>query len=196
MLHVQLNQSHQTDRSDADTLLDLHELWHELTVSSDSIHCIILTGYNKQFYATADEQIKTHPDLLEKTLLAMTNCPIPIITAMEGTVSCGGLDLALASDFSIATRNTNFIQTQALIPITQQQLINSIGLRRGKQLIFTGESFDAKQALAWGIINQIVTIKDLLSTAMQLGKQIINHWPIRSKQIKLALLNDSNQELG
>ena len=89
----------------------------------------------------------------------MTDCPIPMIAAVNGAAFGGGLEMALAADFIYAATSARFALTETSLGIMPgaggtQNLPRACGVRRAKEIIFTAESFNAQQALEWGIVNQ------------------------------------------
>ena len=59
-------------------------------------------------------------------------------------------------------------------------------MRRAKQLLFTGASFDAEQALQWGLVNEVVEPGQALARAMAIGQEIVAAAPLSVRYTKLA----------
>lgn len=105
---------------------------------------------------------------------AVANVRIPVIAAVNGIAMTGGLELLLACDFAIASRTARFADTHArlgLLPMwgLSQRLPARIGTARAKQLSLTGEFIDAEQALAWGLVNEVVAPEDLFGRALAIA---------------------------
>ncbi len=187
---------------------DLYELWHEISQENDGIRCVVLTGSGtKAFCAGADLKERNNlsrdvwreqHSFLEKAAITMLKCPIPIISAVNGAAFGGGLELVLLSDFAYACRAATFGQSETklgLMPgmMGTQLLQRAVGLRRAKQLMFTGETFTAKQASEWGLINEVTTAKALLETAIETANRIAANAPIAVRYCKKAVLASLEQ---
>ena len=95
---------------------------------------------------------------------AILNCPTPIIGVINGAAYGGGCELVAAVDFAYVAEGAKFAQTEVKFGIIPgaggtQTLARAIGERRAKELILTGQVFDADQALDWGLANTIYLLK-------------------------------------
>ena len=101
----------------------------------------------------------------------------PIIGAINGAAVTGGLELALACDFLIASERARFADTHARVGVMPGwgltvALPQAVGLRRAKQMSFTGNYVDATTALSWGLVNEVVAHEQLVARARQLAIDI------------------------
>jgi enoyl-CoA hydratase len=101
----------------------------------------------------------------------------PIIGAINGATVTGGLELALACDFLIASERARFADTHARVGVLPGwgltiELPAAIGLRRAKQMSLTGNYIDAPTALAWGLVNEVVTHELLLARAREIALDV------------------------
>jgi enoyl-CoA hydratase len=101
----------------------------------------------------------------------------PLIGAVNGAAVTGGLEVALACDFLIASERARFADTHARVGIQPGWgltvlLPQWIGFPRARQMSTTGNFVDATTALAWGLVNQVVAHEDLVSTAQALARDI------------------------
>ena len=179
----------------------LKNFWQDLFIKSDDLRCIILTGAGDAFCAGADLKARKNLSLiewrmqhrvLEQAILAMLDCPIPIIAAVNGAAFGGGLELMMCCDFAYAVEDATFSQSEVkwgLMPgaTGTQQLPRTVGLSRAKELAFTGRIFDAKTAHAWGMINQVVSSNQLLDHVIDVAKQIAENAPLAIQQVKKAM---------
>ena len=163
--------------------------------------CIIITGAPPAFCAGADLKVRKDLDtktwmeqhsILQQAMRAMIECPIPLIAAVNGAAFGGGLELTLACDFAYASENAKFAQSETKLGIIPgamgtQNLPRACGARRAKELCFTGNSFSAKEAYEWGIINTIYSEDDLLAQTLETAKQIAANAPIANRQAKKAI---------
>jgi len=113
----------------------------------------------------------------ENPVLAIQQCPKPVIGAINGVAITGGFELALACDVLIASTNARFADTHARVGIMpgwglSQKLSRIIGVYRAKELSLTGNFLDAQTALDWGLVNRVVAPEDLMPTAMKLAEDM------------------------
>ena len=125
--------------------------------------------------------------------------PIPVIAMVNGMSFGGGLEVALACDFRIASENAAFGQLEILLGVMPssggtQRLPRLIGSGRARQMIFTGEILSAEEALRVGLVNQVVPLPDLRSTVLGIAEEIARNGCISLQMAKKALL--MSQEVG
>jgi enoyl-CoA hydratase len=182
-------------------MTELSQLWGELLKDSKQVRCIILTGEGQAFSAGADlkerkelplDRWKTQHAVLVDAIKTMLQCPWPIIAAVNGAAFGGGLELVLASDFSFASTHATFGQSEVkigLIPgaLGTQHLPRVVGLPRAKELIFTGRTISAKEALTWGIVNQLFEPDQLMNEVLKMAEAIAKNAPLAVKEAKKAL---------
>jgi enoyl-CoA hydratase len=162
------------------------------------VRAIILTGTDPAFCAGLDLKelgsgllsAEVAPDAPEPTDAAASGArrwrgPIPptrtpIIGAVNGVAVTGGLELALACDLLIASERARFADTHARVGIMpgwglSVLLPRAVGLRRAKQMSLTGNYVDADEALAWGLVNDVVAHETLLDTCAALAADIASN---------------------
>ncbi len=166
--------------------------WQTMHKNLKNIRCIIIIGKAPAFCAGADlkerlalnlSEWKSQHAILRKAMLSMLDCPIPIIAAVNGAAFGGGLELVLASDFAYAASTAIFSQSEVKIGIIPgalgtQHLPRAVGLNRAKELTFTGRSFSAEEACAWGLVNQICDEAILLKTVLTTAQHICDNAPL------------------
>ncbi|MDA8098739.1 MAG: enoyl-CoA hydratase/isomerase family protein [Nitrospiraceae bacterium] len=87
--------------------------------------------------------------------------PVPVIAAVKGETTGAGLGLALAADIRIASSDAVFSFPEVrlgLPPVfgASQRLYKTVGVGRAKELLFTGRTVDAEEALRIGLVNKVV----------------------------------------
>jgi len=202
ILLVTLNRPLVRNALNSEMMSDLFRLWRELYVRCDGISCVILTGKgDKAFCAGADLKERNTIDtetwlqqhaVLEQAMGSMLDCPVPIIAAVNGAAFGGGLELVLACDFAYASSQASFAFPEAKIGIIPgamgtQRFPEACGLRRAKELCFTGSSFTAAQACEWGIINKVCEPADLMQEVLSVASKIVSNAPLAVRQVKKAL---------
>jgi 2-(1,2-epoxy-1,2-dihydrophenyl)acetyl-CoA isomerase len=106
----------------------------------------------------------------------MRQLPKPIIAAVNGVAAGAGMSLAMACDFRIAAESASFLQAfvkVGLIPDSGStwMLPRLVGMTRALDLMLTGRKIDAREALSIGLVNQVVTDAELMSTARQIASE-------------------------
>lgn len=101
----------------------------------------------------------------------------PLIGAVNGFAITGGLEIALACDFLIASENAKFADTHTRVGLQPWWgltvlLPQAIGVRRAREMSATGNFIDAHRAMEWGLVNRVVPHDQLMETAHQLAVDI------------------------
>ena len=181
---------------------ELVAVFGALEADPQAWRCVVLTASGERvFCGGADLKERdgmTHADfdrqhyLFERMARALHDCPVPLVAAVNGSAVAGGLELALACDFIIASDRAKFGFLEVKRGIMPggggtQQLPRTIGMRRAKELIMTGDALDAHQALAWGLVNHIYPPETVLAEALKVAGKIMANAPIAVKQAKKAM---------
>src|SRR5271154_4210314 len=173
------------------------------TVRGDStVRVLIITGAgDRAFVAGADIAAMAEMGVSEglefrrlghAVMSAIEDLPIPVIAAVNGFALGGGLELALACDLIVASEKARFGQPEinlGLIPGFggTQRLPHRIGHNKARELIMTGDMFDAKTALELGLVNQVIAPDALIETARKLAEKIAGKSAVALRQAKAAL---------
>jgi len=131
----------------------------------------------------------------------LADAPYPTIAAIRGYALGGGLQLALACDLRIAARGTKLAMPEhkyGLLPDLggTYWLPRIVGPAKAKELIFTGETIDADEALRIGLVNRLVEEADLETAATALAEKIAGQPPIAVRGSKRAVDQALVQSLG
>ena len=138
---------------------------------------------------------------LQDAFTWLADAPYPTIAAIRGYALGGGLQLALACDLRIAARGTKLALPEhkyGLLPDLggTYWLPRIVGPAKAKELIFTGETIDADEALRIGLVNRLVEDDDLEAAATALAEQIAGQPPIAVRGSKRAVDKAGRQSLG
>lgn len=173
-------------------------------------HAVILTGAGRHFCAGADlkerkgmTQAQWHEQhhAFELALQALLDCPCPVIAAVGGAAYGGGLELALACDFIYAADGARFALSETTLGIIPgmggtQNLPRAVGMRRAKELIFTGRPFSAAEAERWGMVNRICAPTTLLEETLATARMIAANAPLAIKAAKNAVQQGGHLSLA
>ncbi len=113
----------------------------------------------------------------------------PLIGAINGVAITGGFELALNCDFLVASEHAKFGDTHARVGVMPGWgltvlLPQAIGVRRAREMSFTGNFMLADEALAFGLVNHVVAHADLMPTARQLALDMIGNDQPGVRQIR------------
>ncbi len=151
------------------------------------IKVIILKGEGRAFCAGADvkeqtipkteEEKREHVRRLQNTAQFVRDLGKPIIAAVHGYALGAGCEYAMICDIRIAAEGAKFGFPEASVgaPVTTagtQILPRLVGLGRAKELIFTSEMIDAKEAERIGLVNKVVPLAELEKTSVDMAKKI------------------------
>ena len=112
----------------------------------------------------------------------------PIIGAINGVAVTGGLELALACDFLVASDRARFADTHARVGVMPGWgltvlLPEAIGVRRAREMSLTGNYIDAELAADWGLVNHVITHRDLLGFCHRMAADIVSNDPDGVRQM-------------
>ena len=118
--------------------------------------------------------------------------PIPVIAAINGFALGGGCEIAMSCDIRICSENAIFGQPEVGLGITPgfggtQRLTRIVGPGMAKQMIFTGQTINAKEALRIGLVNEIYPQSELLAKAKKIAENIGKNIPHAVKNSKEAI---------
>jgi enoyl-CoA hydratase len=113
----------------------------------------------------------------------------PLIGAVNGVAITGGFELALNCDFLIASEHAKFGDTHSRVGIMPGWgltvlLPQAIGVRRAREMSFTGNFMLADEALAFGLVNHVVSHADLIPFTRQIALDIIGNEQDGVRQIR------------
>jgi enoyl-CoA hydratase len=167
-----------------------------------AVRCVILTGAGeKAFVAGGDlsamqamgvEQARRFSELGRRLADRMETLAAPIIAAVNGFALGGGLELALACDFILASVNAKLGQPEVNVGVLPgfggtQRLARRVGIARARQLIYTGDPLAAEDARAWGLVNEVLPAADLLARARAVAEKIAARAPLAVVAAKRAM---------
>lgn len=113
----------------------------------------------------------------------------PLIGAVNGVAVTGGFELALNCDFLVASERAKFGDTHARVGIMPGWglavlLPQAIGVRRAREMSFTGNFMDAGEALEFGLVNRVVPHDQLLQTARTIAADIVGNDQAALRQLR------------
>jgi enoyl-CoA hydratase len=118
--------------------------------------------------------------------------PVPVIAVLKGETTGAGLGLALAADIRIASSDAVFSFPEARVGLpplfgSSQRLYKTVGVGRAKELLFTGRTVDADEALRIGLVNSVVPVDALDEEAERLAARIAGNSLSSLRSIKMLI---------
>jgi enoyl-CoA hydratase len=193
---------------DAETLRELLRCVRD--IRRGGLRCLVITGSGeKAFVAGADIAAMSQMTVVEardfarlgqRLAAALEDLSIPVIAAVNGFALGGGMELAMACDFVVASETARFGQPEINLGIIPgfggtQRLARRVGAPRAREMIYGGEMIDAETARQWGIVNRVVKADELLPEARKLARQLAAKAPVALEQAKHAINIGLNLDL-
>jgi enoyl-CoA hydratase len=124
----------------------------------------------------------------------------PIIAAINGLAIGGGVELSLMCDISFAATSASFAfaeVTRGLLPGNggTQRLTRRIGRSRALEMILSGRTVLADEALAMGLVDHVVAADQLLERAVALAQRIASNAPVAVRMAKAAIVRGEDMSL-
>jgi Enoyl-CoA hydratase/carnithine racemase len=198
-----LNRENALNALNSQVLSEIREAIREL-IQDSRMRGVIITGKGeKAFCAGADitEMKGLSFDAAEefarkghKTMNMIAGSDLISIAAINGYALGGGLELALACDIRIASKNAKFGLPETglgLIPGFggTQRLPRIVGRGLALEIILTGEHIDAERALMIGLVNHVVDLSELLPKAEELMNKMLKHKGIEAQKVARWLVH-------
>jgi enoyl-CoA hydratase len=177
----------------------LAEIFRALA-ADNRVRSIVLTGDEQCFVAGADirEFAQTSPVQMylrhtEYLWDAIARCPKPVIAAVNGFALGGGCELAMHCDIIVAGQSARFGQPEVKLGLMPgaggtQRLIRAVGKFQAMRIALTGCLVPAPEALAMGMVSEVVSDDRTLPRALELAAQIAELPPLAVAQIKEVML--------
>ena len=165
--------------------------------ADDGVRVIVLTGAGEAFTAGGDiagflEAEPEHLSRLAWNVAAPERCPKPVVARLRGYAFGVGLELALACDFRIAADDVELALPEiklGMIPGSggTQRLARLIGLGRAKNAIMRGRRIAAQEALALGLVTEVVPVAELDRAVARLTEELTALSPLALAVAKRVL---------
>ncbi|PXY20724.1 enoyl-CoA hydratase/isomerase family protein [Prauserella muralis] len=165
------------------------------------VRAVILYGGEKTFAGGADIKemaAKSYVEMsafgaeLSQSLTTIAEIPKPTVAAITGYALGGGLELALTADRRIAGDNVKVGQPEIQLGIIPgaggtQRLARLVGPSKAKDLVFTGRFVKAEEALAMGLVDEVVAPDDVYAAAHAWAAQFANGPAVALRAAKAAI---------
>ncbi|WP_349741618.1 enoyl-CoA hydratase-related protein [Roseateles cavernae] len=169
-------------------------------IADPRVRVIVLAGAGKAFSAGADiqwmkraseatrewnlEDARGFAGMLHK----IASCPKPTIARVQGLALGGGVGLAVACDIAVASAEAKFAVSEArfgILPaVIGPYVINAVGPRQAKRLALTASRIGAEQALAMGMVHEVVALDELDGAIKRWVDELLANGPAAQGEIK------------
>jgi 2-(1,2-epoxy-1,2-dihydrophenyl)acetyl-CoA isomerase len=182
-----------------------------LRIEGDAaIRAVVLTGAGKMFCAGGDLAAFAAAGAGARSLLLqmtgdlhlaisrLSRNPAPVLGAINGTAAGAGFSLVMLCDMAISARSAVYTMAYTKAGLSPDGsstyfMPRKIGDRRARELMLTNRVLSAEEALAWGVVNEVVEDDQVLATTLKLAHKLAAGPTEAFGQVK-ALLNGSFEQ--
>lgn len=197
---LSINRPEALNALNSNVLKELDEAIDMIEVD-EKVHILIITGEGRAFVAGADIGEMKDMNILEARRFAEKGLKVfrkielmekPVIAAVNGFALGGGCELSMCCDIRIASEKAKFGQPEVGLGIIAgfagtQRLARLVGIGKAKELIFTSEMIDAKEAYEIGLVNKVVPAEKLMEVSMNMAEKITKNGQIAVRFAKTAI---------
>jgi enoyl-CoA hydratase len=186
---------------DKDILAEMNKTVSEVHGSQADLRVVLFTAKGRNFSTGIDysamakmtkEEAGHFAEIGYSLLKHIEAMPVPVIAVVKGETTGAGLGLALAADIRIASSDAVFSFPEARLGMppmfgSSQRLYKTVGVGRAKELLFTGRTVDADEALRIGLVNAVVPVDALDAEAERLAVRIAGNSLSSLRSIKMLI---------
>lgn len=202
------------ERRNAFRPLTVEEMRRALQDARDdsSIGVVILTGEGDlAFCSGGDQKIRGEAGYSDEGGVERLNvldfqreirtCPKPVIAMVAGWAVGGGHVLHVMCDLTIAAENAKFGQTGPRVGsfdggFGASYLARIVGQKKAREIWFLCRTYDAREALAMGLVNAVVPLEDLEVETVKWCREILEKSPLAIRCLKAAMNADCDGQAG
>jgi len=196
--YITINRPEVMNAMDADVYAELSKAWIDVRDNPDVWVAIVTGAGEKAFTAGADLKsfIPRRPEkadffLTQRNMILNRGLEVwkPIIAAVNGYCLAGGVTLLFATDIRIAAEHAVFEISEVKRGILPgnggtQRALKQLPYAIAMEMILLGRRLTAQEALAYGLINRVVPMKDLMPAAEQCAQKLCENGPLALRAIK------------
>mgnify|MGYP001319862932 CR=1 FL=1 len=205
---ITLNRPNHMNAISIKMLNELNHLMDAMTENTD-IAAVIITGGDKCFAAGADIQQVSRLDtpvaahvfvsLAQIVMEKIEKFKMPVIAAINGIAFGGGCELTLACDIRLASEDALFALPEIKIGVIPggggtQRLPRLIGGGRAREMLFSGDPIDAREAYRIGLVNRVFSADSLMYEAQKMAVKFAGQPRLAMEANKAAVLTGMNMD--
>ncbi|MGM0635735.1 MAG: enoyl-CoA hydratase/isomerase family protein [Bacteroidota bacterium] len=188
--YITINRPKKLNALNRATIQEIHEAFKSVR-DNDEVKVVILTGSGEKAFVAgadisefADYSVEQGKDLAAKgqelVFDYVANFPKPVIAAVNGFALGGGLELAMAAHFRIASKNAKLGLPETSLGVIPgyggtQRLPQLVGKGRAMEMIMTAGMIDAEKALSYGLVNHVTKPEALMELTNKIAGKIMNN---------------------
>ncbi|MEM1113882.1 MAG: enoyl-CoA hydratase-related protein [Pseudomonadota bacterium] len=209
---IRLNRPEHGNLLNGDMFVQLADAWQTVR-EDDSIRVAILTGTGERDFCcggdlstviplwtgarqpenAVEERLVTDPMIPDKIMLKSEPLYKPVIAAINGRALGGGTELLQATDIRLAAEHAEFALPEPKVGIvpgagSMVRLARQLPWAHAMKILLAGEPISARDALAMGLVSEVLPMPDLLARAEQLADNICRQAPLALQAIKRTAL--------
>jgi E-phenylitaconyl-CoA hydratase len=203
---ITINRPEAMNAMDPDVYAGLSTAWTDVRDNPEVWVAIVTGAGDKAFTAGADLKAMTTRTreraeffLTQQNMILNRGLEVwkPVIAAVNGYCLAGGMTLLFATDIRIAAEHAVFEISEVKRGILPgnggtQRALRQLPYAIAMEMLLLGRRLTAQDALAYGLVNAVVPLKDLLSTAEQYARRLCEHGPLALRAVKeLAIRSQS-----
>ena len=211
---VTLNRPEKMNPLTFESYADLRDLLTELPHRGDT-KVLVIRGQGKGFCGGGDvneiigelitmdaHDLMGFTKMTGEAIRAMRECPIPIISGIQGIAAGAGSIVAIASDFRICTTEARFAFLFTKVGLSGGDmgaaylLPRMIGMGRATQLLMLGDTIDSSTADAYGLVSELVPDDELDAAVQRLARRLADGPTLALAQTKALLTRELDMSLS
>jgi 2-(1,2-epoxy-1,2-dihydrophenyl)acetyl-CoA isomerase len=179
---VTLNRAERLNALSLELVRDLRTTLEDLD-ADPTVRVVVLTGAGRAFSAGAD--LRAEPmsadvvlgEYYNPLVRTMAGLGTPLVAAVNGVAAGAGMAISLACDLRVAAAGATFRMAFVAVGLVPDAgatwlLPRAIGTARAAEMALTGRPVDAAEALAWGLVNEVVPDPDVVARALDVGRGV------------------------
>lgn len=205
---ITLNRPNQYNTFSTELAKELNQALSDMDADPE-VRVIVIKGAGKAFCAGIDvseffgkdlEGYHQWVSLMEQMALAVTQMKKPVIASAKGFAVANGAGIIAAADLAVVAEGTRIGTTAINVGLFCMgpaiALSRSLGRKRSLEMLLTGDMIHADQALAWGLVNQVVPKEKLDETTDALAQKLAEKSPVALQMGKQAFYKTTDMEFG
>jgi enoyl-CoA hydratase/carnithine racemase len=154
--------------------------------------CLLLTGEGKAFSAGYDLGALrggADADPFAAAIAALDGYPFPVVAALNGHAIGGGLELALSCDLRICSAAARLAMPPARLGLVYshtglRKFLDAVGAPRTRELFFSARTLEAREALAWGLVGEVLPPERVAARGVAVAAEIAANAPLALRGTK------------
>jgi len=204
---ITLNRPHADNAITTELAAQLIEVLETIAARA-SVRCAILTGSGDRAFSvggdlyqrkqmTKEEWLRQR-QVFDRVLYNLRRLRRPIFTAVNGMAYGGGCEMAISTDFIIASDEARFGQPEAMVGLSAGGgspvfLPRVLPPGMAMQMLMTGEPITAQEAHRLGMVNSVHPRAELMSAALSIAEKIADNSPTAVQAVKRAVQNGQGE---